>query len=455
MAHIGAAVIRLLPRYRVRFVCLAFLFMGLALLAVNFATARQGQTAFGPSLGADYIGFYSAAALLNTAPPQQLYDRQLQDRIYHDILPGDSGHLPYFHPPFVALAFRPLARLPYAWSFAAWLVLGAGFYAAGLVLALGSLAPADRPLAALLALSFEPFLMECWMGGQLSAFGFFCFALAAYCLERGRPLAAGAALGLCLYKPPLLLLFVPLLLVARWWRALAGLVLMGVVLAGLSVTAIGWQACLEYARLLMGFARVTGSTEAAVIPTYKYVDLNSFLRLLSGGPSPVVWVLLPLMLAVPLGYLAAAWWRINRGGAVYRRQVWAATLTWTLLANLYVGVYDSVLVVLAALGTAGVLSRPGKGFEPSRAPGFVLLLLLVYMGPVLSQYLALSVGLQLYSLILLAFACYQLALARALVAPAAGGELPEPGRAARDEACCALDSPSPAAGRQWSRERLE
>jgi hypothetical protein len=197
MAHVGTSVVQLLPRHRLRFIAISFVLMALALLIISFATARGSQTIFGPTLGADYAGFYSAATLLNTGPPEQLYDLALQDKTYHTVFPDDPGHLPYLHPPFVAAALRPLARLPYAWSFGVWLGLSACLYLAGLALALkglGSLPSADRRLAALLALSFEPFLMECWMGCQLSAFGFCCLALAYYLIETGRPTAAGAAL---------------------------------------------------------------------------------------------------------------------------------------------------------------------------------------------------------------------------------------------------------------------
>jgi hypothetical protein len=337
--------------------------------------------------------------------------------MYHAVLPDDEGHLPYLHPPFVALAFRPLARLPYAWSFAVWLLISAGLYLGGLVLTLGtlrSLPRTDGPLIVLLALSFEPFVMECWMGGQLSAFGFFCLALAWYWLDRGRPTAAGAALGFCLYKPTLLVLLLPMLVVARWWRVLAGFTLTGVGLAAISVVAVGWQACLQYAQLLLGFAGTTSGSEGAVLPVSKFVDLNSFFRLLFGGTSALTGVLMLLILAVPLGSLAVTWWRVGRADGTRRRLLWAATLTWTLVANLYVGAYDSVLVVQAALLTADVVYQPGgKGAPPFRSPVFPVFLLLLYVGPWVSQHLARAAGLQLYSLILLAFAAYLLILGRA------------------------------------------
>ena len=101
-----ASVTRLLERRRIRFVCISVLVMSLALLAVSFATADRGRTVFGPPLGADYAGFYVAGMLLNRAPPERLYDFALQDEMYHAVLPEEKGHLPFLHPPFVALASR-------------------------------------------------------------------------------------------------------------------------------------------------------------------------------------------------------------------------------------------------------------------------------------------------------------------------------------------------------------
>jgi hypothetical protein len=412
---------RLLERRRVRFVCVAFIATSLGLLAISFATADQGDTAFGSSLGADYAGFYSAAMILGTTP-ERLYDFQRQDEVQQALHPKARGRLPYLYPPFVALAFRPLALLPYDWSFAVWLVISGSLYLAGLVLALRSLpglASADRSLVLLLALSFEPFLMECWMGGQSSAFGFFCLALVCCCLHARRPIVAGMALGLCLYKPTLLVLLLPLLLLSRQWRILVCVGMTALGLAGLSLAAVGWPVSRNYVQLLLGVARTTTGSEGAIIPSWKYVDLNSFLRLLL-GTSPVNQVLLLLIVAGPLAFLAAAWWRSVRYGEDQRRVVWAATITWTLLANLYVGVYDSVLVVLSVLLTAEVLYQRGQeGNRWGRA--FPVLLLLLYLAPWFSQHLALAAGVQVYSLVLLALGVYQLILIRAFTAPCAEG----------------------------------
>src|SRR5689334_17979769 len=97
-------------RAKVRFVCLAVLAFSLALLVVSFATFDGSRTAFGPALGADFSGFYAAGTLLREYPPERLYDFDLQDRIYHRVLPEAPAEekLPYVYPPFFTLVFRAL-----------------------------------------------------------------------------------------------------------------------------------------------------------------------------------------------------------------------------------------------------------------------------------------------------------------------------------------------------------
>jgi hypothetical protein len=410
LRFVGPVIRRRLQREQVRFVSLTILAVSLVVLIVAFASVDGGRTAFGSDLGSDYAGFFSAAALLNQFPSDQLYNFELQDRLYHQVLPalGQEEKLPYLHPPFVAFALRPLAQLPYTWSFAIWLILSLSFYVAGLFLMLKplrTLTVGDRVTILLLALSFEPFIMECWLNGQLSSFGMFCMALACYCLHSERPTAAGLVLGLCLYKPTLLFLLLPMLLIGRRWRMLAGFALTALFLAGISLLAVGWKGCLDYADVLFGFARSTTGGGAA-LRTYKYVDLNSFLRMLFGADSRLRWGLFLIVVGPPLGVLAVAWSRTGPVDGPRRQLTLASTLTWTLVANLYVGVYDTVLVVPAVLLALKALpSRPG-GDGPALLPGFQALLVLLYVVPWVSPHLASWAGFQSYTLVLLALAVY-------------------------------------------------
>ncbi|MCE9532213.1 MAG: DUF2029 domain-containing protein [Planctomycetes bacterium] len=168
---------------RLRFISVAIILVSAAMLIVSFATAEGGgRTRFGNDLGADHAGFYTAGWMLNHHRGVDLYDNDFQDRIHHQLHPHlePEKTLPYLHPPFVAVAFRPFAMLPYSWSFAIWLFVSLALYLLGVLVALRStsLTSQERLTAMLAALAFEPFVMECWQGGQLSALGFCCFSIA-------------------------------------------------------------------------------------------------------------------------------------------------------------------------------------------------------------------------------------------------------------------------------------
>jgi hypothetical protein len=422
-ARVHAFARRRLGRDRVVFVCVCVLGMSLSLLAVSFVTADGGRTVFGPNLGADYTQFYAAGTILNRGRPDQLYNFELQNRLFHETLPGVENEteqtLPYVYPPFVAFVMRPLALVPYTWSFAAWLVISAGLYVAGLALILKQaecLSRADRLTAFLLALSFEPFVMECWLGGQLSAVSFFALALAFGCWQTGRPVAAGCALALCLYKPTFLVLLLPMLAVGRCWRVLAGFLAAALALAGISLLAVGPQTCIESVNVLVSFAQLTTERGGAVFQLPKYADLSAFFGLLLGHHPLLNRALLLAVAAAPLLLLAAAWRRVGRGGADYRRLLWGSTLVWTLVVNVYVGLYDTVLAAAAALLAAAACATHDRDGRPSLPPGFQALLVLLYVVPWVTQPLARAIGFQPYTLVLLALGVYLLARTRRLAA---------------------------------------
>jgi hypothetical protein len=403
-----------LERDKVRFVCLAILAMNLVLAAVSFLTFDGTATLLGPAPGIDFAGFYTAGKILNGYPPQRLYDLQLQDDLFHQLLPGlpAAEKLPYVYPPFFSLLFRPLALMPYTWACLTWMLISVALYLAGLALiwpSLRAIPTGERSTALLLALSFQPF-MECWLSGQTSAFGFAAMALALRCEVSGRPLGLGLALSLCLYKPPLLLLILPMLVIARRWRALGGFAAGGSVLAGVSALAIGWRGCLAYFGYLATFSRAMHSG-AVAFPSWKFVDLDHFLGQLAGVPAPYrvfVWVVVALAALPPL---VRAWWVFDSAGPDRGMLTWSATLTWTLVLNAYIGVYDAILAVPGLLFVADALYRRAGASAKALTPGFQSLLILLYLIPWVSQHLARSTGFQPLTIVLVALGAYQLMLA--------------------------------------------
>src|SRR5262249_48902997 len=182
----------------------AVLGMSLALLGVSFYTNEGNRTVFGNALGADFAGFYAAGTLFNRYPADRLYDLELQDVVYHEVSPElpAEDRFPYVYPPFLILLFRALALFSYPKAYLVWLIISGALVAAGLAVlfwALPAIPKSDRPLIYLLAFSFEPLVLECLLGGQTSAIGFFAIAMAMYLDWSAVPMGMGLALALCLY----------------------------------------------------------------------------------------------------------------------------------------------------------------------------------------------------------------------------------------------------------------
>lgn len=395
---------RLQPPY-LRLASVAVLVVGIVMLLVSFATSDRGRTYFGPPLGNDFAGFLVAARILERGQANHLYDRALHDQLYHELLPnlepGDS--IPFVHPPFVAGVLRPLTRVSYETAVAIWLAISAGLFVGGVGLLLRSLPDLRREyagLALLLACSFEPFLMECWLGGQLSAVGFFSYALAWFAWSRQRPTAAGLALGLSFYKPTLLLLTLPLLVIGRCWRVLLGMTITGILLAGLSLAFVGWDVSVGYLDVLLSFRKSTSGGGLGIL-TWKYVDLNNTLRLLCGGRSPALSAVFLIFALIPFAALSKSWWRWPIQTADQRQWLWATTLTWLPILNLYVGIYDSIFVVQSVLLIADVLLRVRRSETPLTNSGFAYWTLAIAGSAWFSQSLARVSGVQLYTLALI------------------------------------------------------
>ena len=402
---------RLQPAY-LRLISFAVLVVGGVLLCVSFATSDRGQTAFGQPLGNDFAGFFVAAQILERGEATQLYDRTLHDRLYHELLPKLDPHdsIPYVHPPFVAGLLRPLTWCSYEVAVAIWFVISLSLFLAGVWLLVRSSSGLPREqtgLVMLLALSFEPFLMECWLGGQLSSVGFFSYAWAWYFLSRNRPMASGMALGLCFYKPTLLLLMLPLLVVGRRWRMLLGMTITGVLLAGLSLALVGWDVSAGYLDVLLNFRKSTSGGGLPIL-TWKYVDLNNALRSLWGGQSLARTAVFGMLALAPFAWLAKAWWRWDSCEAPSRQWLWAATLAWLPILNLYVGIYDSIFVVQSALLAADVLLRERRSASPLTDSTFAYWMLAIAASAWFSQPLARACGVQVYSLALIGLGLLEL-----------------------------------------------
>jgi hypothetical protein len=205
----------------------------------------------------------------------------------------------------------------------------------------------------------------------------------------------------------LLILIVPMLVVGRRWKMLQGMMITGLSLVVLSLLFVGWDVNVSYLGELLSFNKSTSSGNLE-IRTWKYVDLNNSLRLILGIGSPLQRPLFAAIGFIPLMLLVRAWWISRRYDDDSMRMLWATTLSWTPILNLYVGIYDSILIVQSVLITSAVICRGSKTPTPLIGTGFAYLLLLIYIVPWFSQYLAASTGISIYPYLLMGLGTYQI-----------------------------------------------
>jgi hypothetical protein len=399
---------RRLHQAYIRKIAILVLAVFFIVLTVSFATAKRGKTIFGPFLGADFGAYYVAGQIFNNHDPARIYEFELQRRVYKQNFPDAPADeaLLYANAPFFIAPFILLSRLPYAWAYLIWLVFSLSLYIAAFSILWRSLESLPQNIwltALLLALSFWPFLVECLAGGQTSAVGFFCLALAIAFESRSR-FWSGAVLALCAYKPTLLLLVGPMLLVTGRWLTIVGLAAGSVVLALISWLLVGVQGCTNFINRLLFFSSTTTNTVTG-LRSWKYVDINFFMRLLLPNHTNVRWAMVAIIVLAVVPFLVAKWWRLRDERQL--RLVWALTITWTPVLTLYMGIYDSTILVLAALLlTAEFYSA---GYRADSLPFvYKCFLVALYLSPWFTQNIALIIGVQIYTLAIAAFGIYQL-----------------------------------------------
>ncbi len=409
-----SAILRKLNPTDIQGICVLVAIVNLAAMIASYASASAhlGQTAFGGVLGADFAAFYDAGILIDHYGADRLYDLALQAQIYHanfPFVPADS--LDQFqNAPFLALPLPLLSRLRYPWALACWQLVSLGLYAGGFTMLWRQL-PALRSMpyraALLAAATYMPFMTECLAGGQTTAFGFFCLAAALALEGRAKYLASGFMIAMLSYKPTLLLLICPMLLISRRWRQIGGLVAGLAILAAASIAFGGRRIFHSWLQALLYTAKnITGADSG--LRLWKYVDVNSFVHGLVGTHPAARWLIVAA-LTLPIGVLLArSWWPGGQAPARYQNSAWSSTLAWLPAINLYMGIYDAALVVLSATLVAAQQQRR----YGCLLPGYGLCLAALYVLPWITEPLARVTGVQLYTPVLAVWGIYVLREAR-------------------------------------------
>jgi len=185
----------------------------------------------------------------------------------------------------------------------------------------------------------------------------------------------------------MLILLLPMLLFTRRFKTVLGFATGAVVLFLITTAFEGFGVWPNFIRAIQSFGSSSvGLKNPSFLPLAIYVDLTSFSSHVHGGRSwPGIVIFFGIGL-LALTYLVRFWWRAPSCGRTYNNLLWAATLTCTLLINLYVPIYDSILVVLSVLITAGVFQHlPNKPIRRWFTITWILILICSWFSVPLSR----------------------------------------------------------------------
>lgn len=242
---------------RVRLYAGLLLAIGIAYWAAILLGGHEPFDATGNVMGQDFIAKAAGGRIALQGSWHGLYEISAQRTVELHLLGARSNGSPFYWdgfvaPPFAAFLFAPFAALPYLVGAALWTIFSAFLITASLWL-LWPLAPSlhryGRRTLVVLAFSSFP-VVELLINGQDAAVCLFLFSLGLRLMLARRDGAAGAVLGLGMFKPQYFLLVPVLLLLQRRWRALGAWAAVAAALTVASLALVGPDGARDYVRLL-------------------------------------------------------------------------------------------------------------------------------------------------------------------------------------------------------------
>ena len=350
-------------------------------LGHGWQVAGHGLATRGGDLkGADYIQFYVMGTRVLEGREDLLYDmKQISAHAQRRISPRLEYH-PDRNPygPQVALVFAPLARLPFLTSLAVFSLLSVSVYA-GAVWLLWRQAPglAGHGRYVALVAAAAPALLVTLRFGQISTLTLLSPVLGVAALTAERRFLAGMCLGLLAYKPQLLVVAVPMLVIARDWRCICGVILAAAAQLAAAWAVAGSATMQRYFHIL---TELTFRPDVVMLYPENSHSLRGALRLVNVPPGVATAISAVLALAC-----APALARLWRGGGTPLARMSLLVLL-TLLLTPHLLTYDLLLLTVPILALAEWATTDPAGEHARRAIVVAVALYIAPFSPVLAEH---------------------------------------------------------------------
>jgi hypothetical protein len=326
----------------------------------------------------DFVNFYGAASIVRQGKGSMLYRRETQDLVLQSIL-GHKSTQYFLHPPFEAAALAPLSYLKIEQAFVVWSLINAGLLGL-LPLVLMPCVPmvAKRPYFGLLGFAFFPALTALTLG-QDSILLLFILSSSYLLICKELEVAAGLVLALATIKFQYVLMLLPLLVLWRKVRTVAGFAVGWAFLVFVSALTTGRSGLFEYVRFVRSFDLHSGY---GGLNQTLMVNWRGFLAgIAPADPLPSYFWAGEIVLLLP-GFLS---WRVPQTART-RSLIFALFISIALAAAPYAHFADMTMMLLPALlawdyvQTAPARSILGKLMAVCCVSMFVWPLLLVVLG---------------------------------------------------------------------------
>jgi len=202
----------------------------------------------------DFRSFYTAGYMVRTGHGAEIYDYEQTRKFQNELVGPAKDALPFNHLAYESLMDLPFSYLSYRAAYFAFFVVNLMFLAASIYMLRPYLAPLGKLwhlLPTAYVVCFLPVTMAL-IEGQDSLLLLALLLACNVALARQGELKAGMLLGLTLFKFQYALPIALLFFVWRRWRFLAGFAISGAIIAGISVSILGYSGVLSYLHYLPG-----------------------------------------------------------------------------------------------------------------------------------------------------------------------------------------------------------
>jgi hypothetical protein len=305
----------------------------------------------------DFGVFYYAAHMIVDGKGHELYDLATQ-HIYQLQFHRPPDTL-FRYPPIALIPILPLTMLSMVAAFAVWTAICMGFLVVSVRIFERETDLRFGNWPVLLGILFVP-VLDCLLHGQYSILIVMFYALAYQQLRKGRGFWGGALLGLATLKFQLVIGFVPIFLLKRKWRELAGFSAATAVLVAISLWMTGIQALHQYPHFALH----------AELPVNELPHKANWQGLLSFiGQQGSIWV--ALLSIATIIWAARAWTNLEHGFC-------AATLA-AMLVSYHITPQDLSLAIVPffVAVNAGILPRERVPLFTAIGMGILLLFMMI------------------------------------------------------------------------------